>query len=252
MAYTRALCSAELPENMQPPFEVVRVAGYDMPQQTAFIALHNDYAEKFCPSTLLPEDECGQLAVERLLKGDRGHWGPLEHPHMTLAIKADHNTMMQLRTHRIGLSFDYQSMRYTGSRIEQVAVGGLPIEEVFYVRPPGKYRDRQGDPYEWTEDDVEESLAIALSSALDYKRFREKGVSEEQARGCLITNYFQNGIVTGNVRSWCHLLDVRLKSDAQVEFRWLMELIAREIQRWVPEIYDWYQSNRLGKARLAP
>jgi thymidylate synthase (FAD) len=237
---------------MQPPFKVERVAGYDMPQQSTYVALHNDYAEDFCPSTAIPEDKAGEIAVKRLLDGDRGHFGCLEHSHLTLALQADHNTIMQLRTHRVGLSFDVQSMRYTGGRIEKVATGDIPIEEVFYVRPAGRYRDRQGDPYDWSEDDVEEFLAISLSSALDYKRLRDRGVSEEHARGVLITTYFQNAVVTGNIRSWFHLLDVRLKADAQFEIRCLMQQVANEIQRWIPEVYDWYQRTRLGKARLAP
>jgi thymidylate synthase (FAD) len=143
-------------------------------------------------------------------------------------------------------------MRYSGKRIEKVAAGELPIEDVFYVRPPGKYRDRQGDPYEWTEDDAEEALAMAFSSAIDYWRLRERGVSEEHARGVLITNYFQNAIVSGNLRTWLHLLDVRLKADAQFEIRCLMELVGAQVQRWVPEIYAWYAENRRSKALLAP
>lgn len=237
---------------MQPPFRAERVAATECPQQLIYIALHNDYSEDFVASTTLPEDRCGEIAVERLLKGHRGHWGVGEHPQLTLALRADHNTIMQLRTHRAGISFDVQSMRYSGKRIEKVAAGEIPIEEVFYVRPPGKYRDRQGDPYEWTEDDVEESLAIALSSAIDYARLRERGVSEEHARGVLITNYFQNAIVSANLRAWLHLLDVRLKADAQDEIRWLMDLVAGQVQRWVPEIYAWYSEHRRGKALLAP
>lgn len=237
---------------MQPPFRVERVAATECPQQLIYIALHNDYSEDFVCSTELPEDRCGEIAVERLLKGNRGHYGCLEHPQLTLALKADHNTIMQLRTHRVGVSFDVQSMRYSGKRIEKVAAGELPIEDVFYVRPPGKYRDRQGDPYEWTEDDAEESLAMAFSSAIDYWRLRERGVSEEQARGVLITNYYQNAIVSGNLRTWLHLLDVRLKADAQDEIRWLMELVSGQVQRWVPEIYAWYAENRRSKALLAP
>lgn len=176
----------------------------------------------------------------------------LEHSHLTLAIKADHNTMMQLRTHRVGLSFDFQSMRYSGERVIKCAAGKLPVEDVFYIRPAGKYRDRQGDPYIWSEEDIDECRAIALSSAHDYARLREKGCSEEHARHYLITTYFQNGVVTGNIRSWMHLLDVRLKADAQLEIRILMEMIAAQLQRWVPEIYAWWQENRRGKGLLAP
>jgi thymidylate synthase (FAD) len=237
---------------LQPPFKVERVAATECPQQLVYIALHNDYAESFTSSTQLPEDRCGQIAVERLLKSNRGHYGPLEGPQLTLAIQADHNTIMQLRTHRVGISFDVQSMRYTGNRIAKAALGEIPVEDVFYVRPPGKYRDRQGDPYNWSEDDVEESYAIALSSALDYYRLRQKGVAEEHARGVLITSYFQNAVISANLRTWLHLLDVRLKSDAQFEVRALMDLVAMQVQRWVPEIYGWYSETRRGKAILAP
>jgi thymidylate synthase (FAD) len=217
----------------------------------AYIALHNDYSEDFHSMTSLDEAECGRICVKRLLQGNRNHWGPLEHPSLTLALQADHNTIMQLRTHRIS-SHDVQSMRYTGSRIEKVASGEIPPEDAFYVRPPGKYRDRQGDPYEWTEQDVEESLALAVSSAMDYAALRRKGVSEEQARGVLITSYFQNDVVTFNLRGWLHLLDIRLKLDAQWEMRCLMELVALQVQRWAPEVYGWWADNRRGKAMLAP
>lgn len=237
---------------MPHPFRVERVAAYELPQQAAYLALHCDYSEDLVVSTNLPEDECGNIAVNRLLKGNKGHYGVLEHSHLTLSIKADHNTMMQLRTHRVGLSFDYQSLRYSGKRIIKCAAGSIPVEDVFYIRPAGKYRDRQGDPYEWTDDDVDECRALALSSAHDYARLRERGASEEHARQYLITTYFQNGIVTGNIRSWMHLLDVRLKADAQLEIRILMELVAGQLQRWVPEIFAWWQQNRRGKGLLAP
>ncbi len=228
-----------------------RVAATELPQQLAYLALHTDYAETFCPSTALLEDRCGEIAVDSLLKGDRGHWGPLEHASLSLALKADHNTMMQLRTHRLG-SFDYQSMRYTGSRIEKAATGELPVDEVFYSRPPGEYRDRSGNAYTWTAADQEEDWAIALSSAIDYRNRRLRGVPEEHARGVLITSYFQNGIVTFNARGWLHLLEMRLKADAQWEVRALMQLVEQQVQRWIPEVHNWWSSHRRHKARLAP
>lgn len=236
---------------MSLPFRVERVAATELPQQVAYIALHTDYAEDFCPSTELPEDNCGVVVVERLLKGDRGHWGPLEHASLTLALRADHNTLMQLRTHRLG-SFDLQSMRYTGARIEQVARGERPVEDIFYVRPAGTYRDRQGDPYTWGDVDIDAALAIALSSAHDYRALRQRGISEEQARSVLITSYYQNAVVTFNARSWLHLLEMRLKADAQWEMRVLMELIERQVQRWIPEVHAWWAQHRRTKARLAP
>jgi thymidylate synthase (FAD) len=223
-----------------------------MPQRLIYLALHNDYSEDFSPTTELPEDRCGQIAVKRLLAGSRGHFGPLEHPSLSLMLQVDHNTAMQLRTHRIGLSFDLQSMRYTGERIEKVARGELSPRSVFYCRPAGTYRDRQGDPYAWTEQHINNFWESCILSAQSYLGMRAWGASEEHARQLLITSYLQNMVITGNARSWLHLLDVRLKADAQDEARWAMDLVAHHISRWIPEIYAWWESHRKGKAILAP
>jgi thymidylate synthase (FAD) len=223
-----------------------------MPQRLIYLALHNDYAEDFHPDTTLPEDRCGQIAVKRLLEGKRGHWGPAEHPTLSLLLQVDHNTMVQLRTHRVGLTFDVQSQRYSGVRIERVARGEIPIEEVFYIRPPGVYRDRQGDSYEWSESQVKRLRQLYLNAAQDYADLRAEGVSEEHARYVLPTSYFQNVLLTGNARSWLHLFDVRLKADAQDEIRWAMELAEACYSDWVPEIHAAWAAERRGKAILAP
>lgn len=237
---------------MTNPFQVSLVEGYQHPQQVTYVALHTDYAEEFSPDTDLSEERCGEIAVKRLLDGKRGHFGPLEHSTLTLALRADHNTMMQLRTHRVGLSFDYQSMRYTGLRVERVAHGELPPEDVFYARPIGTYTDRDGGSYAVTKENNQLIRQLQLNAAQDYLELRQKGFSEEHARYVLPTSYFQNGVITGNLRSWFHLLDVRLKADAQIEIRWAMDLVASLIAQWAPEIYQWYQTNRQGKALLAP
>jgi len=236
----------------KPPFRVVNVQASERPQQLVYTALHTDYSEDFVTGTDIPEDECGKIAVKRLLAGNKGHYGCLEHPSLSLAIQADHNTIMQLRTHRTGCTFDVQSMRYTGARIQKCADREIPIDDVFYCRLPGKYRDRQGDPYIWTEADVENYKAMCWSSAMDYDRLRKQGVSEEHARNVLATGYFQNALISGTLRFWLHLLDVRTKANAQLEVQILMELVCLEVQRWVPEIYAWWYQHRQGKAILAP
>lgn len=235
-----------------PGFQVARVAATEMPQRLVYLALHNDYNEHFSPDTELAEDQCGRIAVSRLLKSNRGHYGPLEHPQLSLLIRADHNTIVQLRTHRVGCTFDVQSMRYSGQRILDVADGKTPVTEAFYFRPPGVYRDRQGDPYSWTPHHCREVEVISQASAVHYADLRDKGVSEEHARSVLTTNYFQNALVSGSMRFWLHLLDVRSKADAQLEIQVLMKMIAKEIHDWAPEIYDWYETHRLGRALLAP
>lgn len=234
------------------PFRCELLAATEMPQRLVYLALHNDYSETFCPTTELPEDRCGQIAAKRLLEGGRGHYGPLEHPQLSLLLQIDHNTAMQLRTHRVGLTFDLQSQRYTGERILKAASGEIAVEEVFYIRPAGKYHDRQGEPYTWSDDDIHQYKTMLLHGAQYYAFLRGKGASEEHARGILPTCYFQNTAISGNLRAWLHLLDVRLKADAQDEIRWAMQLAAQQVQRWVPEIYSWYAAARKGKAQLAP
>lgn len=149
-------------------------------------------------------------------------------------------------------SFDVQSQRYSGTRIERVARGEVPVEEVFYIRPPGVYRDRQGDSYEWTASQVERMRQLHHNAAQDYADLRAEGVAEEHARYVLPTSYFQNVLLTGNARSWLHLLDVRLKADAQNEIRWAMELAEACYRDWVPEIHAAWAAERRGKAILAP
>ena len=223
-----------------------------MPQRLIYLALHTDYSEDLPRGTDYDEAKCGEIAVERLLKGDRGHYGPLEHPQLTLGIKTDHDTIMQLRTHRVGITFDVQSLRYTGEQFVKVANGDLRVDEVFWTRPPGKYYNRQGNGYDWTQEMVDEQRAQYLSACIDYKRWRELGVNEEHARQCIPHGHFQCAQISANLRTWLHLLDMRWKADAQFEVRQLMTGVDLEIQKWVPVIHNWYMNNRAKKAKLAP
>jgi len=49
-----------------------------------------------------------------------------------------------------------------------------------------------------------------------------------------------------------HLLDLRWKADAQLECQQLCELIWPHFAAWVPNVAQWYEENRKGKARLSP
>ena len=95
-------------------FRVEVISQHPNPQQTIYAAMHQDYAEAFVwdqrnewPS----EEKAGELIIRNLLKGGRGHFGPLEHPQIVLNCGFfPHSTMQQIRTHRVGLSFDVQCL----------------------------------------------------------------------------------------------------------------------------------------------
>jgi thymidylate synthase (FAD) len=127
---------------MDPRFRVALIAATPNPQQCVYAGMHQDYSEGFVssdPGQWPDERRAGEICVKRLLAGERGHYGPLEHAQIVLNVGwFPHSVMQQARTHRVGVSFDVQSMRYTGDRICKAANGELELEEVFYLRPDGR------------------------------------------------------------------------------------------------------------------
>jgi len=177
----------------------------------------------------------------------------LEHPSITLNVGwFPHSVLQQARTHRVGISFDCQSMRYTGKRVSQVANGELELEEVFYLRPIGQYSDRQGKKYSYTQEQRETDLLLCYDAAKRYDELMKLGYAEEHARGILPFDYRQHFVVSFSLRAFLHFMDLRAKRDAQDEIRAMCELMWPIMREWAPEIAEWYEKTRLGKARLAP
>lgn len=237
-------------------FTVEAIAQTPNPQQVIYAAMHQDYAENFVwddRDRIPDEAKCGDIIVKNLLAGNRGHYGPLEHPQIVLNCGwFPHSTMQQIRTHRVGISFDVQSFRYTGQRIVDVVNGKREVEEVFYLRPIGAYSDRQGKRYDYTPEQRQQDIDWCLTACHRYTERINQGFSEEHARGLIPFDVRQHWVMSANVRSLMHLLDLRWKSDAQLEAQKLCEAIFPHFQAWVPAIAAWYEANRLKKARLAP
>jgi thymidylate synthase (FAD) len=241
---------------MDSRFTVEVISQTPNPQQTIYAGMHQDYAESFVwneRDQFPDEAKAGDLVIRNLLGGNRGHFGPIEHPQIVLNVGwFPHSCMQQIRTHRVGISFDVQSFRYTGTRILSVAEGKTDVEEVFYLRPLGFYTDRQGKKYEYTSAVRQEDLDWCLAGAKLYKQRIDQGFSEEHARSLIPFDVRQHWIMSANVRSLMHLMDLRAKADAQLEAQQMCELIWPHFQAWVPAIAAWYEKNRWGKARLSP
>lgn len=237
-----------------PLFRVALMFATSTPQRCAYAGMHQDYCEDFVADQELPDEtKAGQICVKRLLSGERGHYGPLEHPQITFNVGwFPHSVMQQARTHRVGVSFDVQSGRYTSQRIVDVQLGKRNVEEVFYVRPVGDYTNRQGAKYHYSQDDRTIDLARCLDAACHYAHQIRKGMAEEQARGMIPFDIRQHFIVSFNMRSLMHFLDLRSKLDAQWEIQQVCDLMWPYFQSWAPEVAAWYEKSRLHKARLAP
>jgi thymidylate synthase (FAD) len=158
-------------------------------------------------------------------------------------------------------------MRYSGSRIEDFVNANKEacpqdladdheffrgLERLFYLRQPGLYDARSGGRYEYTAESRRRDLIHVYDCAIAYVRARNTGQSEEQARGLLGFDYRQHFVLSLNMRSLMHLLDCRYKPDAQLEVRQLCSLILPHFREWAPQVFEWYEKERLGKGRLGP
>ena len=243
-------------KNFMDRFRVEVISQTPNPQQVVYAALHQDYTENFVfdeRDSWPSEAECGEIIVKRLLAGDRGHYGPLEHPQIIFNCGYfPHSVMQQARTHRVGVSFDVQSLRYTGNQFLNAAIGKKDIEDIFYLRPVDYYTDREGKKYYYSPEQRQKDLEWCLEAAKRYKIDFDGGMSEEHARGKLPFDYRQHFVVSFNLRSFLHFSDLRNKKNAQLEIQKLCEMMWPHFENWAPDIAKWYTTTRLGKARLAP
>lgn len=265
-------------DNIKDPYFQVRVvAATRNPNRVTFLAMHQDYSEGYVGDevtkyTTADEPRLGKIIVERLLANHRGHFGCLEHPSITFAVGYyPHSVMQQLRTHRVGVSFDVQSTRYTGDRIlnaveqleQKIEENGLVdvdatedvklLEKLFYLKPPGEYRDRHGAKYHYSEKDRLEDLRDLFYYAEEYVSKLRRGYSHEHARLVNVPYCLrQHFVMSCNARSLMHILDLRSKMDAEEEIRILCSQLFEHFRYWMPEVAEWYANNRMKKARLAP
>lgn len=95
-------------------FRVELIAATPNPQQCVYAGMHQDYSEGFVwgdRAEWPDETRAGEICVKRLLSGERGHYGPLEHAQIVLNVGwFPHSVMQQARTHRVGVSFDVQCL----------------------------------------------------------------------------------------------------------------------------------------------
>lgn len=239
---------------MDPKFSVSVLASTPNPQTLIYLSLHQCYSPNPV-SICSPPDEkrSGEIAVERLLKGGRGHWSPLEAPQITFnACNFPHDVMQQATRHRVAVHFSVQSGRYCGQNVLACAKGTKSIEDVFYLRPTGNYKDRKGNSYEYTQARRESDRATCLALSKIYANKISEGFAEEHARALIPYCVRQNFVVSFNIRSLCHFLDLRSKKDAQIEIQNLSDMMFIHFKKWAPAIASFYEENRLGKARLAP
>lgn len=143
------------------------------------------------------------------------HWSPFEHTYITFKIQTSMSIGEQLLRHR-SFTFQKQSGRY-----EEMAEYE-PIE----LRSQA-VKNRQS-----SEEAIESQHLINMfNNAIEiarrtYEKLLEAGVARECARFVLPACTSTTMLMTGNLRSWFHFLEIRDEEHAQKE----AQLIAKEIK----------------------
>jgi thymidylate synthase (FAD) len=241
-------------EDAQFKFKTALLSATPEPGKAVYIALHQCYSDTpVYAAGELTNEQCEFIAVRRLLEGNKGHWSPLEQATMQIGLYGfPHSTIQQLLRSRIGLSPAVESFRYTSKHILEAADGLIPIEDVVYLRPIGKYHDREAGGYDYTAERRRRDLNMSEINIQHVASLLRDGMPPEQSRGQLNSDYRQHCIITVNARSMMGILDRRYKKDAQMEIRILADSMFKIFKIYMPIVSMWYEKVRLGKAILAP
>lgn len=172
--------------------------------------------------------------IEQLI--DRQHWGPFEHPHLTLSVDGISRVCMAQGTRHRLFTFDVQSQRYVDFSQETEVV--LPAS----IR--GASLNREKGLTELTEEEREEArYTFAESvehSVQSYERLLDIGMPKEDARFVLPEGTSVNMTMSGNMRMFMHVLNMRRKANAQWEIRDLMNGIFEECRDYMPITFDYF------------
>lgn len=178
----------------------------------------------------------------------RGHYGPWEHPQISFAVKGvSRVTMAQITRHR-HLTFDVQSMRYVdfSDSDRKVAMPRSLEDPEHFSRETGEVELDESDR-EWHEVQYSKYVNEAFRA---YENMVEDGVPKEDARFILPLGTVVNMTISGNARTFLHLLDMRRAADAQWEIRELSEALLDELFSWMPHTFEYYDER--GPNRLSP
>ena len=200
-----------------------------------------------------------QHFIEKQLS--RGHYGLWEHPHITFTVKGvSRVTMAQITRHR-HLSFDVQSMRYADFSEQEIVVPAtLLSDEQRHKRYPhiydeeGNHFNRDEGVFEMSEEKRADWRSMFVQHKENmrdfYQSMVEAGIPKEDARFILPLGTTVNMTLSGNARTFLHLLDMRRKANAQWEIRELSEALLDELFEWAPYTFNYYAKH--GPNKLSP
>jgi thymidylate synthase (FAD) len=164
------------------------------------------------------------------------HWSPFEHGYLSVEVTCPLFVATQILRHR-SFTFQQYSMRY--SKYHTISGYDLPIPE---LRKKGS-TNRQSSLEMVSEQDVENKKYFEGKISELYHNIRDLynemsryQISNETLRAILPQNTTTKLIMTGNVRSFIHYIQIRTNEDTQKEHRIVAEDIKRIFVEQLPII----------------
>lgn len=194
--------------------------------QAVAAMIHLERCGRICYQS---EDFMKDDSYEKFLRMliEHGHESVLEHVSVTVKIVCSRGTSHQLVRHRLA-AYSQESTRYCN--YSQGRFGS----SVTFIMPPGlRPAHGQGslEPYyTW--------LDAMKASEQTYLKLIDLGLKPEVARGVLPQDLKTEMVVTMNLRSWRHVLKVRLANAAQRDVRELMKMIHSQLVELFPPIFS--------------
>ncbi|MBI5375765.1 MAG: FAD-dependent thymidylate synthase [Candidatus Schekmanbacteria bacterium] len=153
--------------------------------------------------------------IRMLIKS--GHHSVLEHAYATFRIRGGSRAFThQLVRHRL-CAFSQQSQRYVSEK------------QFDYVEPPSIS----------SNPEAHRLFLDAMESAQSaYRELQKLGIKNEDARFVLPNAVKSEIVVSADFREWRHILELRLKPDAQWEIKDICREILRILKEKAPSVFE--------------
>jgi thymidylate synthase (FAD) len=230
----------------------------DNPDEAAVLAARGDYMERSLVSEEAreyalssingtdgePKRERLRSFIEKAIQ--RGHWGIFEHPKAYFVVEGiSRDQMAQITRHRVGVSFDVQSMRY------------VDFDDADFEIP--ETAEDVDVSYEGSVNapDVDLSATGLMKSSYRkslkrYKKLRESGMEKEDARKVLPIGTKVNMTFSINLRALLHVADLRVSGVAQHDTRSFMQQVMDEAREWSPITISEYEEHGKNSSLNSP
>lgn len=190
-----------------------------------------EFAGRLCyMSQRNPANRTTREYLENILK--QGHGSVLEHANYSLLLEGISRSLThELVRHRAGFAYSQLSQRYVDE------------SQAAFVVPPAIIGDEALEGAWRAQMEGAQASYVALVNDLMQRyswvadKVHRRKMAREAARGVLPNSTETKIVVTGNVRAWRTMLELRCGEGAEQEIRRLGLLVLRTMQAEVPAFF---------------